>query len=345
MKNILKIFLCLVSVLAVFSCKNSGKTLLPNVSGKAGEVVVVVDKNYWNGNLGNGIRGILGRDCEYLPQREPLYSIVSIAPSSFTDMFKYHRNILMFNIDKSVEKQGVLYKADVWSHPQCVIQINAVSADSALAVMNRNAELIVSTIEQAERDRVIANTMKYEEPGLADVVDKMVGGKMHFPVGYSLKKVTDNFIWIADEKQYTTQGVFVYKYPVDKDSLFSVSSIVSHRNSVLKANVPGMFDNTYMITSEYVTPGVRFLKYKDREFVETRGLWEVYNDFMGGPFVSHSFFSKDGKDIIVLEAWVYAAKYDKRQYLRQVESLLYSFEWTDSSKDNASKTGNQARKK
>ena len=39
------------------------------------------------------------------------------------------------------------------------------------------------------------------------------------------------------------------------------------------------------------------------------------------------FYSKDGKEIIVLEAWVYAAKYDKRQYLRQVESLLYSFEW------------------
>ena len=35
----------------------------------------------------------------------------------------------------------------------------------------------------------------------------------------------------------------------------------------------------------------------------------------------------DGKDVIVLEAWVYAAKFDKRQYLRQVEALLYSFEW------------------
>ena len=53
---------------------------------------------------------------------------------------------------------------------------------------------------------------------------------------------------------------------------------------------------------------------------------------MGGHFVSHSFYSRDGKEIIVLESWVYAAKYDKRQYLRQVESLLYSFEWpsTDS---------------
>ena len=99
------------------------------------------------------------------------------------------------------------------------------------------------------------------------------------------------------------------------------------KDEFLQKYVPGMFDNTYMITSQFITPGVKFLKYHDLDFAETRGLWEVYNDFMGGPFVSHSFYSKDGKDIIVLEAWVYAAKYDKRQYLRQVESLLYSFEW------------------
>ncbi len=56
---------------------------------------------------------------------------------------------------------------------------------------------------------------------------------------------------------------------------------------------------------------------------------------MGGPFVAHSFYSKDNKDIITLFAWVYAPKYDKRQYLRQVESIAYSFEWAD-------KTGEQA---
>jgi hypothetical protein len=56
-------------------------------------------------------------------------------------------------------------------------------------------------------------------------------------------------------------------------------------------------------------------------------MWEVQNDFMGGPFVSHSFYSADGSEILVAEAWVYAPQFDKRQYLRQVESILYSWEW------------------
>ena len=82
-----------------------------------------------------------------------------------------------------------------------------------------------------------------------------------------------------------------------------------------------------MITADYIAPTVSYLQDKGRSFAQTRGFWEVYNDFMGGTFVSHSFSSQDGKEIIVLEAFVDAPKYDKRQYLRQVESLLYSFEW------------------
>ncbi len=327
MKNLFKVFVFAASVVAAVSCKSSGKALLPNVSGRAGEVVVVMDKANWEGNLGNEARGILARDCEFLPQREPLYSLVNISPNAFTDMFKYHRNIVMINIDTTVRKQGVVYRTDVWARPQCVVQLNANSADSAMVVLNRQGEFIAGAIEQAERNRVIANTLLYEEPGLSAVVDKMIGGKVHFPMGYKLRKQTDDFIWIADEKQYTTQGVFIYKYPATDPQPFTEEKIIARRDRFLKAYVPGMFDNTYMMTSQYVTPGVKFLKYHNRDFVETRGLWEVYNDFMGGPFVSHSFYSRDGKEIIVLEAWVYAAKYDKRQYLRQVESLLYSFEW------------------
>jgi hypothetical protein len=33
-----------------------------------------------------------------------------------------------------------------------------------------------------------------------------------------------------------------------------------------------------------------------------------------------------------MEAFVYAPRYDKRSYLRQVESILYSFEWKNNEK-------------
>ena len=207
MKTFFKFAAMAVMVVAAISCKSSGKALLPNVSGKAGEVIVVIDRDSWEGNLGNEVRGLLARDVEFLPQREPLYSLVNLAPGSFTDMFKYHRNIVIFNIDTTVQKQGVVYRTDVWAKPQCVIQLNATCADSAIVVLQKNGENMTGAIEQAERNRVIANTLLYEETPLSLVVEEMIGGKVHFPMGYTLKKKTDDFIWIADEKQYTTQGI------------------------------------------------------------------------------------------------------------------------------------------
>lgn len=324
MKKILALFALVASVLS--SC-NSSKKLLPNVSGKAGEVIVVLDKPNWESDLGNGLRTILGGDCPYLAQKEPLYSLVNVTPGGFVDMFKVHRNIILFNVKENVENEGIIYRNDVWAHPQSIIQISAKSGEKALEIFNENNVRILSTLEQAERDRIIENSKMYEDVTIANRVRETFGGSPHFPTGYRIKKVTDDFIWVADEKQYTNQGIFVYRYPASETENFTRENIIYHRNDMLQKNVPGMFDQTWMTTSTYITPTVEFIRFRGRQFAQTRGFWEVHNDFMGGPFVSHSFYSLDNKYITVVEGFVYAPKYDKRLLLRQVESIIYSFEW------------------
>jgi hypothetical protein len=227
-----------------------------------------------------------------------------------------------------VQKEGVQYLSDIWASPQCVIKVSATTDERAVEITKENGEVISEAIEQAERNRVIANTRLYEESSIFPQVAEVIGGSPHFPSGYKLKKKTTDFVWVADEKTYVYQDIFVYKYPAKGDeSDFELETIIANRNRVLQQNVPGMLDNTYMTTGEFIPPTLRFVKYKSFNFAQVRGYWEVYNDFMGGPFVSHSFYSPDGKEIVVAEAFVYAPRYDKRQYLRQVESLLYSFEW------------------
>lgn len=330
MKSCFKfVALAAVIVLGVSGCgTRTSKPLLPGISGKAGEVIAVINKGEWEGELGNSIRSVLTSDCDFLPQREPLFTVADVPHSSFTNMFKVHRNILHFNISPSVTSPGLIYRNDVWAIPQLVIQVNATSVEQAQEVFLADQEKVKSAIEMAERDRIIRNTKRYEEFPLRKAVSELYGGSMFFPTSYNLKKKTNNFVWISYETTYLQQGFFVYSYPAIKDDKeLSVERIVERRNEALKANVPGMFENTYMTTSPVVPTTVEYVRYKGRDFAQTRGFWEVYNDYMGGPFVSHSFYSKDGKDIIVIEGYVYAPKYDKRQYLRQVESILYSFEW------------------
>jgi hypothetical protein len=247
-------------------------------------------------------------------------------------MFKMHRNILILNINPQNQTTGMMYKRDQWARPQSVAQVNAYGQEDALSIIAEAKDQLPEFFEAAERDRIIANSILYEELTLRDPVEKLTGGILHFPSGYKLRKETGDFVWIADEKQYTNQTVLLYRYPVPEENPFDVENIIAKRNEVMQANVPGMFDGSYMTTSTAVEPTTRSLKYHGIDFVETRGFWEVEGDFMGGPFVSHSFYSPDGKDIIVAEAFVFAPRYDKRSYLRQVESILYSFEWKNNEK-------------
>ena len=330
MKRILSYLALAMALIAMVSCSESKRkqALLPNISGKAGEVIVVIDKGLWEGAVGTTLRDTLACECPFLPQREPLYTLVNVAPGGFGQMFQVHRNIIIVNISSDVTEPGVIYRTDVWARPQCVIRINAADSETAVQLIKENSNRMRITLEQAERDRLIANARKYEELSLSPVVTSMVGGSPHFPAGYKLKKKTDDFIWISYVTEFTTQGIFIYKYPVvEGEDMMSLESFLAENNKVLKENVPGMFDNTYMMPSTFATPSIEYLKYKGRDFAQVRGFWEVYNDFMGGPFVAHAFYSPDGKEMIVLEAFVYAPKYDKRQYLRQVESVIYSFEW------------------
>ena len=328
-----QLFLLLLSaILAMPGCKSTG-SLLPSVSGKAGEIIVVVEKPDWEDTLGSDVRDLLACDCPWLAQKEPLYNLVNVVPSAFVDLFKVHRNIILFQVGPQIDTTGIIYKHDVWASPQCVIQLSAPTSAQASELLKEKGPMIISSVEQAERDRVIRNTRRYEERDIYPAVARVFGGSPHFPSGYKLRKITDDFAWIADDKQ-VYQDVFIYRYPVEADP-FTLDKIVTHRNAILKENVPGMFDGTYMTTSEFFTPTLEYLKYRGRDLVQVRGMWEVQNDFMGGPFVSHSFYSPDGSEIYVAEAWVYAPQFDKRQYLRQVESVLYSWEWEKKTEEKA----------
>ena len=98
-----------MTCLVVFTgCKSKNKrNLLPNVSGKAGEVLVVIERAEWEADLGVAIREVLSGDTPYLAQREPLFALSTVPPGSFNSMFKVHRNLLLININPQAFKRTI----------------------------------------------------------------------------------------------------------------------------------------------------------------------------------------------------------------------------------------------
>lgn len=53
-----------------------------------------------------------------------------------------------------------------------------------------------------------------------------------------------------------------------------------------------------------------------------RGLWEMKNDAMGGPFVARTL--SFGNKTLTIEGFVYAPGQKKKNKLRQLEAVLYT---------------------
>ncbi len=317
-----------LALAGMIACEN-GPQLKSAVSGKAGEVIVVYDKVLHDTSFIKEVRALLAPVYPALPQLERMFNIIDIPSTAFNNIFEIHRNLIFVQVTADTIPARIVVRHDIWAQPQTVVRINGANSAEILQLIQREQERVLHILEQAERDRVITNSKKYEEKSIRDTVNRLFGGSPYFPNGYVLFKKTNDFVWVKYGIQKAELGIFIYKYPYKDSTSFSNANIIARRNAKLQQEVPGPTENSYMTTSTFLPTLSRNVLYNNIHFVETRGLWELENDYMGGPFISHSFLDPAGKNVIVLEAFVYNPSGEKRNVLRQVESIIYSFEWKE----------------
>ena len=327
MKLFKTLFFAIIAAITLSSCNNNtdGTKYLPSISGNAGDVLVIINKAQWEGEVGTTIRNILASEYPYLPQREPAFNLYNAPHSEFSGAFLVHRNILIVNISSGIDSAGIKIGENAWAKPQIVITVNAKTPQEASSVLMDNQELIFNSIEQAERKRLITNSKIYEDEKVKEAVIANIGGSPTFPRGFTIKKNTPEFMWISQETTHVNQGILIFKIPYTDQEQLTADYLKTKLNDLWQANVPGMRENSYMIFNKLIEPGFNTITYNGRNMIEVRGLWEVENDFMGGPLVCHIFPDQNRENLIILNGFVYAPKYDKRKYLRQVESIIYSF--------------------
>lgn len=326
MKNIA--YLLLLATILFSGCQQSKvkKNLLPGVSGSAGEVLIIMDKQYWEDEPGKALKSILNEDTPGLPQSEPLFNAINIPNKAFSELFRIHRNIILTKISNNIEKPGIQVEYNKWAKPQTVITILAPNYDSYMEVYNKNEQKILALLFKSEKDRLANNYKKYSEQNVIDKIKDSKGINLTVPKGYTFDLDTNNFVWISHETPEISQGIFIYDYKYTDTTQLNVNALIDKRNEILKMYVAGESDGTYMTTELQVFPQFRSYKLNGNYTAELRGLWKVRGDFMGGPFVAISQIDEQNQRIVCVEGYVYAPKYKKREYIRQLEAILYSLE-------------------
>lgn len=325
MKRLLSTLTGLIIVFFLFqSCKNDAPVLHNNISGKANDLLVVISEDSWKSRPGELIKGTFGQFQYGLPQEEPLFDIINIPPIAFKNIFKSNRNILQVTVSSTVTNPGVQIKDNVWAYPQAVVEINAQNAEQFENLFNENSAKILSYFLNAEKKRITGNYEKYYEKAVYNILDKNLGVTMKVPPGFTVALQKENFAWFRYETPEISQAIIVYSFPYTSDSTFTESYLTAKRDSVLKQYISSTAPGSYMTTEKRIPALFEITEHNKNYAAETRGLWILENDFMGGPYVALDELDAANQRIISVFGYVYAPSKDKRNYLQQVEAMVYS---------------------
>lgn len=138
---------------AIFSCDTINEKVLPRLTGKSGNLLVVVDSFYWNHKTGEAIMETFAKEQVGLPQREPLFDIIFIPHKSFAQIFKTNRNIIIVEV-KPNTKNKLSINSDVWSTNQLIVSITASSDELAAETIRKNGNVLVNYFNDKEIERL-----------------------------------------------------------------------------------------------------------------------------------------------------------------------------------------------
>lgn len=330
MKIINSLFILIITSFVLVSCNQDTKDLLPNVTGKTGEVVAVLSPQYKDGKVVEELKLNLSKPQHGLSKDEPIFDLIIIPKTAFKAIFKTHRNLLYLKISKNFKEANIKASKNLHAAPQSVLYLEAPNVTEMVNLIATKNEQIKDFFLEADRNRTISYYKARENKKISNALEKDHGIKMIFPKTFNLDVNNKNFVWCSYEAPLTGQGVLIYHYPYQDTSDLSKERLLAVRDSVCKKYIPGPAEGSYMTTErEFIIPKYTQYQYKDRYVAELRGTWKLVGDFMGGPFVSLTSVDEKNNRVITVEGYVFSPKYDERDYLRQVESILYTFDYAD----------------
>ena len=318
--------LLFVISLLLISCVGNDKSVLRTSIGKINKVMVVVKASNWNGNIGKEIRSSFGQLMVGLPQPESLLKVSQVSPNGFGSMMKVARNILMIGVS---DEEKYFVRKNVYAKPQTIVYVYAKDNEGVIKMFKKHEKEIIKTFIQSD----ISMTQRlFRKNKLDDSQYKTLqnlGISLTIPDKFNTVDDTGEFLWL---RHHLTSGIaktgsnniLVYSVPLEAEAKVS-DSIITIRNRIGKKYIPGSDPETmYMITEKAYTPFTFEANIDGKKAYETRGKWEVKNDFMAGPFLNYTILDPNNNRLIVFEGFTYAPSVSKRAFLFELEAIAKS---------------------
>jgi hypothetical protein len=324
-------FVSAALVISVTSCDTArqqggaaGK-IMPNITGSAGEVLVVMDNFNWDNSAGELLKDILMEEVPGLPQSEPLFDVIQITAASFDGFYMFHRSIVLTTISSDLEPQ-IRFRENVYAKPQIMVQLEAPSSGALQELIAANGDRIQGFLVQYDRQRLMDIYKETKDIAIQKEIADHHQIRLAIPRGYNMDFSTDAYTSVSIEAPDLSQVIQVYDYPANGPEDLNTANLIAKRDEFTRKYIEGPREGSYMIISPMYQPIVFDLMINDKEVVELRGLWELENGYMGGPFISHSVYDAKRNRIVCVDGYIYYPNQKKRTKIKQLEAIIYSME-------------------
>lgn len=299
------------------SC-SSGNEKKSAVKGKVQsapyELLVVANKDWLKTETGQKLVELVEAPISGLPQREGNFRVTYINPEAFKGVFKFYANVLVVGVDMKYEESKMTLEKDLYARPQVVEGLYASTDLAFVKLLETHQKDILKVFNENEFARERKLLEKNYSGAVLAQVQKQFGVSIKVPQDVDDMKVGKNFLWASASKKDFQQNVCVYTLPLSETLSFE-----EVRDSVMKVNIPGDREDQWMETDRRT---VMVDDITRNDLIVVRGLWDMRNDAMGGPFVSYVYADTVRHRFLVVEGFVFAPDKKKRPIMRQLEAAL-----------------------
>lgn len=318
-------FLCLYVLLSLVSCSNK-KDKNTIHTAQINTISVIIDDQLWDGEIGDSIRNKFASPVIGLPQEEPLFTINQFPVKLLEGYKTNNRNIIVI---KKESKSRYEIKENEFSNPQNIVYISGKTVKEIIDTIQNNASGIIQKIRLTE----IKENQKIFDSSLLKTIQIRSKFKVNIniPLGYKYVLEKPKFTWLKKEITSGNTSILIYEIPINNIENHPNSSVVSNiikmRDSIGSLYIHGTVKNTRMITEEAYAPYFFNTKIDGKTTYETKGTWEMKNDFMSGPFINYCITDIKNNRMLVLEGFCYAPSKEKRDLMFELEAIIKSIKF------------------
>jgi hypothetical protein len=347
--------------LAIFllgSCSSEMREKLdprPEAFGPLNQLAVIADEVIWESPVGDTFDYYFASAYPILPQPEPIYDLRYFTPDQLyqkKERRSLRRYVILANLtDTASQATKLIYRdispekieaarneggfrtaiaTDRWADNQLVVYMYGFSHDQLIENIQTNFRGIDQRIRQSETGQI--EDMVYPagiNGSLVATLNERLGVDVRLPSDYQEAFYDDvyDMVWVRQDRvvrdgEMVSTNIMFRKIPYEQEEQLLPEYLQEQIDS-LGAYVSSEIENTSLVVNDVDLPIVTEVFQRDSRYtLQMRGIWEMENDFMGGPFLAEMALNPNTNELLLTFGFIFAPSQDKRDFMKFLEHVV-----------------------